>query len=68
MDKEMKKRVKYVYKLERKIFWNNYFSFKKNKGIGRLVIIYAILLVVFGIKTGVKNINLKNSLLGGTKI
>ena len=68
MDKKMKKGVKNVYKLERKIYWNNFFSFKKNKEIGRLVIIYSILLVIFGIKTYVNNINQKNNLLGGLEV
>lgn len=59
-DKFLKKL--YLFKLDIQIF------FKYNKDVTRLLIIFLILLVIYGVKTGFVNMKVKNSLLGGLEV
>ena len=45
-----------------------YIFFKYNKDVTRLLIIFLVLLVVYGVKTGVENIQLKHILLTGLEV
>lgn len=51
-----------LFKLDVNIF------FKYNKDVTRLLIIFLVLLVVYGVKTGVENIQLKHILLTGLEV
>lgn len=52
----------YLLKLDIKNF------FHYHKDVVRLLIIFLILLVVYGVKTGMTNMKMKNSLLGGLEV
>lgn len=69
MDKEMKKLLKsteFADKAERRVYWKNFLRW--NKDVTRLLIIFLVLLVILGVKTGIKRTQLKNSLLAGLEV
>lgn len=69
MDKEMKKLLKsteFADKAERRVYWKNFLRW--NKDVTRLLIIFFVLLVILGVKTGIKRTQMKNSLLAGLEV
>lgn len=69
MDKKMKKLLKsteFADKAERRVYWKNFLRW--NKDVTRLLIIFLVLLVILGVKTGIERTQLKNSLLAGLEV